>query len=641
MSRSALPTLRFVATLALLLGLAGTLPREAAAQARQEVDGVYRILVVAEFSADQVAQIVAQRAQQQGQQQQQQPPAQGPQQSVSTGTGFLAAGRRIVATNNHVVRTTQQIGTNPPITPQSVQYLVLFLHRGEPQIVVARPIATLPGKDLALLETEADLPGTAWPLADFDPRLDLEVEAIGFPAVADIPTIQSDLRKARTSASIANVMQQIPVSRLVPIRTQGRTQRVLETDNFRTSGSQQGVSAQAILHTASISPGNSGGPLFNRCGQVVGVNTFLTASSDVPAAAFFSINSRELVAFLRSQQLTPTAPRSFCFLPGSFTDYVPYMATFLALVLALSSLVIARRRPEIVQQSVQVVRRTVARAVSRAPGRGGSPSRDDAPRRDRAPEPVSPRQARQAGAGEERATVYAGDSASPPPAPASGARKALRPLRFLPLNGGPALTIGIDRLIGNRSVIVGRGQSGEAALAHESVSRSHARLRIDAAGQLVATDVGSGNGTWKGGQKVSTATYLNGDEIRFGSLRYRVELPSDDPPSQPSWHLSARNDRGDTFEVSLLPHRDEVTGRPMETEWTIGRDDNAADIPLRESSISSAHARLKFNRDGTLEITDLNSTNGTFVDGRAIKGESAQLVGNQTIRLGSIDIKVL
>ena len=178
-------------------------------------------------------------------------------------------------------------------------------------------------------------------------------------------------------------------------------------------------------------------------------------------------------------------------------------------------------------------------------------------------------------------------------------------------------------------------------MAHESVSRAHARLRIDAAGQLVATDVGSGNGTWKGGQKVSTATYLNGDEIRFGSLRYRVELPSDDPPSQPSWHLMARSEKGETFEVALLPHRDEETGRPMETEWTIGRDDNAADIPLRESSVSSAHARLRFNRDGTLEITDLNSTNGTYVDGRSIKGETAQLVGNQTIRLGSIDIKVV
>jgi S1-C subfamily serine protease len=52
-----------------------------------------------------------------------------------------------------------------------------------------------------------------------------------------------------------------------------------------------------IQHTASISPGNSGGPLFLQNGTLVGVNVGLMTNAN---SVYFSINSRKIVHWLSS-----------------------------------------------------------------------------------------------------------------------------------------------------------------------------------------------------------------------------------------------------------------------------------------------------------------------------------------------------
>jgi putative serine protease PepD len=73
----------------------------------------------------------------------------------------------------------------------------------------------------------------------------------------------------------------------------------------------------------------------------------------------------------------------------------------------------------------------------------------------------------------------------------------------------------------------------------------------------------------------------------------------------------------------------DVSGR----SFVVGRD-GGADIVLRgDTEVSRRHATLEPRPDGTLVLTDLGSTNGTYVDGRRISGPVA-LRGGEIVRFG-------
>jgi len=83
-----------------------------------------------------------------------------------------------------------------------------------------------------------------------------------------------------------------------------------------------------------------------------------------------------------------------------------------------------------------------------------------------------------------------------------------------------------------------------------------------------------------------------------------------------------------------------LTGRAFELKsetTTVGRvSDNAFEIP--ESSVSSHHAEIVL-RGGDVVVRDLNSTNGTFINGDQITGE-AVLKPGQILRLGTIEMRL-
>jgi hypothetical protein len=71
----------------------------------------------------------------------------------------------------------------------------------------------------------------------------------------------------------------------------------------------------------------------------------------------------------------------------------------------------------------------------------------------------------------------------------------------------------------------------------------------------------------------------------------------------------------------------------LKDEVSLGRgEDN--DIVIPHASVSRAHARL-LKRNGSYELTDLNSTNGSYVDDHQVRGSTVVASGSQ-LRLGDI-----
>ncbi|WP_262504041.1 S1C family serine protease [Sphingosinithalassobacter sp. CS137] len=181
------------------------------------------------------------------------------------GSGFAVAPNRVV-TNAHVVELAARypdnvvIGVVPSEGQKSFQ---------------GRLIAFDPDRDLALIEfSGVRLPPLTLftgPLQEGEPMV-----ALGYPGNVDLATAQS---------AAAYITPQSPV------RSQG---------NF--AGRRTLIGTSVLLHTASIARGNSGGPLLDRCGRVLGVNSAITRAEEGDSSFGFAIAGSELTAFLREAQ---------------------------------------------------------------------------------------------------------------------------------------------------------------------------------------------------------------------------------------------------------------------------------------------------------------------------------------------------
>lgn len=178
------------------------------------------------------------------------------------GSGFAVAPDRIV-TNAHVVELAARYPGN---------VLVGVVPSQGSKAVQGRLIAVDPARDLALIEVKAlrlaPLTLYGGPVNDGDALV-----ALGYPGNVDAAT-------ARSATDF--------ITPLSPIRSQGVF-----------SGARQLGGNDVLLHTASIARGNSGGPLLDRCGRVVGVNSAVTRGEDGDASFGFAIADTTLQGFLR------------------------------------------------------------------------------------------------------------------------------------------------------------------------------------------------------------------------------------------------------------------------------------------------------------------------------------------------------
>jgi hypothetical protein len=150
----------------------------------------------------------------------------------------------------------------------------------------ARIVAVSPGNDLALLQlTEAgSLPVAtlySGPVAD-----GADAYAVGYPGNVDIAQ----------GYSIGDI-----VTPSAPVKTRGNISTGRSSKQYDT-----------LLHTAPIGAGNSGGPLLDACGRVIGINSFGTVSEDADSEFYFAASMREISRFLLKAQIKPLTTGAPC-----------------------------------------------------------------------------------------------------------------------------------------------------------------------------------------------------------------------------------------------------------------------------------------------------------------------------------------
>jgi serine protease Do len=192
--------------------------------------------------------------------------ADGQRTLIGHGSGVAVAGDKVV-TNAHVAEQAR--------FDESVTFTVVPSEGG--RTFSARLVAASPGKDLALLQL---IDGSGLIPASFymGPVGDgIDAIAIGYPANVDIALEQSEEDVLRPTA---------------PVKTRGSI-----------SSGRSSKSVESLLHTAPIAPGNSGGPLVDACGRVIGINSFGAVADGGGAEFYFAISTREVAGFLQGQDV--------------------------------------------------------------------------------------------------------------------------------------------------------------------------------------------------------------------------------------------------------------------------------------------------------------------------------------------------
>jgi hypothetical protein len=188
---------------------------------------------------------------------------------VSHGSGFAVSATRIV-TNAHVVAEAAQDDTlRIGIVPSE----------GEGG-AFARVVAVSPRNDLALLEIASG--------------------SLRLPPLAIAASVSSDLGEA----SAVGYPMNVDLAQGLDMADIFRAQPPVKSRGY-LSGQRPSRQFDTILHTAPIARGNSGGPLLDPCGRVIGVNSFSADSANGDGEFYFAVSLRELLPFLRKNGVEP------------------------------------------------------------------------------------------------------------------------------------------------------------------------------------------------------------------------------------------------------------------------------------------------------------------------------------------------
>ena len=189
--------------------------------------------------------------------------------AVETGTGFFIGDRGWIATNNHLVQNMNSRAYVRSADGQTYR--------------IAGVVIQAPEMDLAILQlAERPAKTTVLDLSyDGTPALGTEVYAIGHPYNVDFSLSRGVVSRVLTTAEL---IQNFPDHIVAKIHSP--------------------PNMVWIQHDAKISPGNSGGPLLDGAGRVLGVNTFVHRLAQYGFASHIRY-LRELMARAKDAPVRP------------------------------------------------------------------------------------------------------------------------------------------------------------------------------------------------------------------------------------------------------------------------------------------------------------------------------------------------
>jgi putative serine protease PepD len=206
---------------------------------------------------------------------------------------------------------------------------------------------------------------------------------------------------------------------------------------------------------------------------------------------------------------------------------------------------------------------------------------------------------------------------------------------------------------------VGRAAGSAITVNDPSVSSNHARIEVYGQ-QVFIADLGSSNGTLVNGQRISQNTQIyHRDRLRLGIVEFTLDIPQvmvtptpiqptpiQPTPIQPTPHTvfasvpsGPRTVMRQSAAPLMLVKRDGVE-YPISGTLIIGRDSTGSGLAFPgDSKLSAHHARLDVMPHDQVQLTDLGSSNGTWLNGKRVqhpqilKHGDLIIFGDTTLRL--------
>lgn len=219
-------------------------------------------------------------------------------------------------------------------------------------------------------------------------------------------------------------------------------------------------------------------------------------------------------------------------------------------------------------------------------------------------------------------------------------QEALKDAYLLGVSTGPYE--GKEYPLNTARVSVGRASDNDISLFREETGPLH----------LGALIFQNENWYWQGeaveinGAPQSNALLASGDTLQLGATRFRFKTRAGEAAKAPTSSATARTvpapivpERAPSFAL-LLASGEKLRVPDSTVPISVGRAAQNG-LVLSDAGVSSHHATLQVAQN-RLQVCDLNSTNGTFVNGVKIAPQTPQpLQIGDRVRFGSLEITVV